>query len=291
MIENPDYSDEVKGRLLHELASMKKQSVFSLLFAIICVVVMVFLFYKLRESNRELTRAKEKLARQNDLLEDQKVVLTNFKNELDAWRMSLLEVDSIPIQLEPEVVMMPGEAAMPAGAEPVLERPTMPVQSNKPRVRSPQTSGPVQSEDNDPWVQGSLPQAVQQPSEPMVAQQAQTQHYELKKQGSASRSICFGYIIYIQDAKAREASKELQKMLKEKGAIVPAIQSRNLPRSFRTSIKYFHQEDERAAQWVSKILRGILKERGVNVRTTDIPVTYVSNAKVSLGQLEVWVGN
>ncbi len=275
-----NYSEEVRQNLLKEIASMKKQSVFSLVFAIICVIVMVYLFFRLRESNRKLIQAKAKLAQQNLVLEEQKLTLTNFKNELDAWRMSLLKVDSLPQESTvPEPIIVPEEVA--TIPEPVLERPTISVRTRRPPTRA-----------NDPLPDNSAsspPEVSQEEAlRPMIVYQ--TQRYDLRQQQSASKSLCFGYIIYIQDARKGEVSADLQKTLKEEGAIVPAIQSKNLPARFGTSIKYFHQEDEKSAQWVKKLLLDLLKKNGVRL-AKDIPVIYVSNAKVSLGQLEVWIGN
>ena len=288
MTDDPNYSEEVRQNLLREIASMKRQSVFSLIFAILCVIVMVYLFFRLRESNRELTQAKEKLAEQNLTLEEQKLALTNFKNELDAWRMSLLEVDSLPDELaQPEPIMLPEDVAL--AAEPVLARPTIPKRARRNLPRRPQTSGGSVAETDQAGA--SAPAVVQAAPEPMVMYQTQAQHYDLNKQQSTAKSLCFGYIIYIQDAKKGEVSTDLQKLLKEKGAIVPAIQSKNLPARYRTTIKYFHPQDEKSAQWVRKLLLDTLKKNRISMAEADVPVTYVANAKVSLGQLEVWIGN
>lgn len=284
---------------------MKKQSVYFLLFAFIGLIVMVILFFDLQERKRSETAAKEalaeaqkELARQYVLLEIQEKSATETKNELDSWRMSLLEVDSIPAAVMPEVIVLPEEVATAVAPEPAIGRPTIFIENNSRLINSRvreviedlhrnvevemQTSGVPTELDQ---AQNPTTAAVQVPFEPMIYR-TKTQHYGLREE-SVSKSICFGYIIYIQDAKTREASIELQKMLKEKGAIVPAIQSKNLPRNFATSIKYFHKEDERAAQWVKEVLPNILKKQGADA----IPVTYIANAKVSLGQLEVWIGN
>lgn len=287
MIEQSNYAEEVKERLLQELVSMKKQSVFSLIFAIICVIVMVFLLFKLRESNRNLNRAREKVAQQNDSLEARNVAITNLKNELDAWRMSLLEVDSIPASVaNPAPIIVPEEVALANGPEPIIERPTLP-----PTIRR-YSANRVPAGSDNPMAQNETGAAsVQMPEETRVIYQPPIQQYSLKKEESISNTPFFGYIIYIQDAKKREASTDLQEMLKAQGAIVPAIQSRNLPARFGTSIKYFHQQDEKNAQGVKNLLLGILRKNKIDATEKDIPVTYVFNAKVSLGQLEVWVGN
>ena len=288
MIEESNYDKEVKERLLQELASMKKQSVFSLLFAIICVIVMVFLLFKLRESNRNLNHAREKVAQQNDSLEARNVAITNLKNELDAWRMSLLEVDSIPASVaNPEPIMVPEEVAIANGPEPIIERPT----TLPPRIRRYRASRTPANGDYSVAQSETGTASDQMQQEVRVSYQAQAQQYTLKKEEAISKTPFFGYIIYIQDARKRDASADLQEILKEKGAIVPAIQSQNLPARFRTSIKYFHQQDEKNAQGVKKLLLGILRKNKIDVAEKDVPVIYIANAKVSLGQLEVWIGN
>ncbi|MPR34378.1 hypothetical protein [Salmonirosea aquatica] len=288
MKEELNYSEEVKRELLSEIASMKRQSVFSLIFAIMCVVGMVYLFYRLRASNRKLTEAKEKLAQQNVVLEEQKASLTTFKNELDAWRMSLLEVDSIPASVaEPEAASASGDFVQTVDSVPVIERPTTRIRRFQNRSRL--QNGTENASLEDP---GEVPSPASEIAldRPTVVYEAKAQQYSLKKQEAISATPFFGYIIYIQDATRRQASDELLKILKEKGAIVPAIQSKNLPPRFPTSIKYFHPQDEKNAEAVRNLLLTVLVKDKEGQTKLEIPVTYISNAKVSLGQLEVWIG-
>lgn len=289
MIEELNYDEEMKEQLLQEVTSMKKQSVLFLSFAFIGLIAIAFLIIKLRETNTDLSNAKKKVAQQNDSLEFQNEKITKLKNELDDWRISMLKLDSIPAPVEPEAIVVLDEVAIDVAPGPIIKKPTLPVWGKKFPAKPPHIGGKSQAKQVE--AQASPSAAIQAPPKPLIVMQAQTKHYAQKKHEGVSKTPLFGYIIYIQDAEKGEASTDLQKILKEKGAIVPAIQSQNLPAEFRTSIKYFHQQDGRNAQGVKELMLRILRKNKIVVTDKDIPVTYVANAKVSLGQLEVWIGN
>lgn len=275
MMDDSNYSDEVEEQLLQALSSLKKQSVFSLIFAIICLVVMVFLFFKLQKTNQQLKDAKQELAQQKKLLENQQAALTKeILNELNDWRISQLESGSPPVEVIPE---------------PVEEQPADPVRNRGPQAGVSPNSNRVP---NAP-AQSQAPQvtAIQAPSQSEAAHRVPSQPSGSRKQIAVLRKPFSGNIIYIQDTKKRKATADLREALKEKGAIVPAIQSKNLPGNFATSIKYFHKQDEKAAKDVKRLLQTTLKNNGIGAGNAAVPITYVANAKVSLGQLEVWVGN
>ncbi|MBU1822627.1 MAG: hypothetical protein KKG00_14105 [Bacteroidetes bacterium] len=100
---------------------------------------------------------------------------------------------------------------------------------------------------------------------------------------------CLGYIIYIQDRRGSKVSAALRKTLKDKGAIVPAIEHIAPSRAFRSSIRYFHEGDEKIATYLQEVALATLGAEKVSYSARQLPIQFIPNKKVPLGQLEVWI--
>ncbi len=98
-----------------------------------------------------------------------------------------------------------------------------------------------------------------------------------------------GYIIYMQDRQGGKDSEVLRQALKEKGAIVPAIEHMGDRLKFASSVRYFHQEDKATADLVQKLLLTTLGLKQKSDLQVPMPVQYTGSKKVPLGQLEVWL--
>ena len=66
MIEETEYTEEVRQQLLAEIASMKKQSLFSLVFTVACIIGMAYFYVELRKSRDELITEKQKVQQQKN---------------------------------------------------------------------------------------------------------------------------------------------------------------------------------------------------------------------------------
>ncbi len=100
---------------------------------------------------------------------------------------------------------------------------------------------------------------------------------------------CFGYIVYIQDRRGSRVSEPIRQALKDKGAIVPAIEHMGDRVKFSSSVKYFHKEDKGMADFMQGLILKTLSSKNIKYSASQLPVNYIANDKVPLGQLEVWI--
>lgn len=95
-----------------------------------------------------------------------------------------------------------------------------------------------------------------------------------------------GLIVYIQDRKGSQVSDTLKAVLLEKGAIVPSIQHIRTSMKFGNAVKYFHPNESQTAEALKSQLDQILGKKAIQAR---VPVRYLANDKVPIGQFEVWI--
>ncbi len=215
MVEAFDNSEEAKRELLKEVTSLRKQSVFALILAILFIVVTVYLYFQLRESNKNLEASKTQLEIQNDSI-------TGLKNLLSGFREQYLKENA------------------PATVSPTY--------SNRPRDYS-----AVQPSNADTW------------------------------------ETCFGYIVYIQDRRGSRVSELIRQALKDKGALVPAIEHMSDLKKSDRSVRYFHKEDKGMAEFMQGLVLKTLDSNKIAYSAGQLPVTYIAKGKVPLGQLEIWI--
>lgn len=119
-----------------------------------------------------------------------------------------------------------------------------------------------------------------------------TQKVELIYKGErkmvVTKGPLFGYLIYLQDREGSQVAPQLRQTLKAQGAIVPDIQHMKGAESFITTVKYFHVEDVAAAQAVYAELEATYKALNIPFNG-KAPDSKPYNAKVPVGQLEVWM--
>ncbi|MCF0069312.1 hypothetical protein LZD49_02440 [Dyadobacter sp. CY261] len=95
-----------------------------------------------------------------------------------------------------------------------------------------------------------------------------------------------GLIVYIHDRKGSQVSDTLKAALLEKGAIVPSIQHIGNTMKFGNAVKYFHKNENQTAETLKGQLDLILGTKAIQAR---VPVRYLANDKVPIGQFEVWI--
>ena len=231
MVEASDSSEEAKKELLQEVAALRKQSVFALVLAVLFILITVYLYFQLQESEADLKVSYAQLEESNTSLQASKKQLeaqndsiTSLKNLLNDFREKYLQ----------ENLTTPAT--------------TPPNYPNRPRMYT--RNQPNQA---DSW------------------------------------DSCFGYIVYIQDRRGSRVSEPIRKALKDKGAIVPAIEHMGDRIKFSSSVKYFHKEDKGMADFMQGLILKTLSSKNISYSVKQLPVTYIPNDKVPLGQLEVWI--
>ncbi|SDE46355.1 hypothetical protein SAMN04487996_105120 [Dyadobacter soli] len=95
-----------------------------------------------------------------------------------------------------------------------------------------------------------------------------------------------GLIVYIHDRKGSRVSDTLKAALLEKGAIVPSIQHISNKMPFGNAVKYFHPNESQTAETLKSQLDQILGKKAIQAK---VPVRYLANDKVPIGQFEVWI--
>lgn len=95
-----------------------------------------------------------------------------------------------------------------------------------------------------------------------------------------------GLIVYIHDRKGSQVSDTLKAALLAKGAIVPSIQHIGNSMKFGNAVKYFHPNESQTAETLKSQLDQILGRKAIQVR---VPIRYLANDKVPIGQFEVWI--
>jgi hypothetical protein len=95
-----------------------------------------------------------------------------------------------------------------------------------------------------------------------------------------------GLIVYIHDRKGSQVSDTLKAALLAKGAIVPSIQHIGNSMKFGNAVKYFHPNESQTAETLKSQLDQILGRKAIQAR---VPVRYLANDKVPIGQFEVWI--
>ena len=274
MIEKINQTEEIRQQLLAEIASMKKQSLFSLIFAVVCIVVMVYFYAQLQAtkvtleaSNVILEAKKQELQLKNDTLKLQKNKLDTLVKALDNWRNYVRELKAQPLQeIERHRKQLPTKASAFA--------PTFLRQEAAPIVLlasiSPGYGITERVHRKVIYYQPVASPAIQPAATPAI-------------------SPFFGYIIYIKDArltkdaKKNQALETLQKRLKDAVAIVPGVQAVNSSRTSATQVKYFYKSDEKTAHEAAKLLSGLVNG--------TVGVVQESQPRMSRGQLEVWLGD
>jgi len=224
MVEALDNSEEAKRELLHEVNSLRKQSVIALILAILFILITVYLYFQLKQSNKELDVSNESLQSSKLKLEAQNDSILTLKNQLNDFREKYL-IENLPASVE----LSPNYAKIPRAYK------------------------KYSATNSDTW------------------------------------DACFGYIVYIQDRRGSQVSEPIRQALKDKGAIVPAIEHMGDRMKFSSSVKYFHQEDKGMADFMQGLILKTLDSRKIRYSAKQLPVTYIANDKVPLGQLEVWI--
>lgn len=230
MVEASDsFEEEAKRGLLQEVAALRKQSVFALILAVLFILVTVYLYVQLRESQADLKASYARLKVSNDSLQASKKQLeaqndsiTNLKNQLDEFREKYLK-------------------------------------------------------ENSPYAATYSPNY---PNRPRIARQIPP---------GGEWESCFGYIVYVQDRRGNRVSAAIRQALKDKGAIVPAIEHMGDRMKFESEIRYFHPEDKDMADFMQQLIMKTLNTKNISFPARRLPVTYVQNKKAPLGQLEVWI--
>lgn len=95
-----------------------------------------------------------------------------------------------------------------------------------------------------------------------------------------------GLIVYIHDRRGSQVSDTLKAALLAKGAIVPSIQHIGSSMKFGNAVKYFHPNESQTAETLKSQLDQILGRKAIQAR---VPVRYLANDKVPIGQFEVWI--
>jgi hypothetical protein len=95
-----------------------------------------------------------------------------------------------------------------------------------------------------------------------------------------------GLIVYIHDRKGSLVSDTLKAALLAKGAIVPSIQHIGNSMRFGNAVKYFHPNESQTAEMLKSQLDQILDRKAIQAR---VPIRYLANDKVPIGQFEVWI--
>ncbi len=224
MVEALDNSEEAKRELLHEVNSLRKQSVIALILAILFILITVYLYFQLKQSNKDLDVSNESLQASKLELEAQNDSILTLKNQLNDFREKYL-IENLPASVE----LSPNYAKIPRDYK------------------------KYSTTDSDTW------------------------------------DACFGYIVYIQDRRGSQVSEPIRQALKDKGAIVPAIEHMGDRVKFSSSVKYFHKEDKGMADFMQGLILKTLDSRKIRYSAKQLPVTYIANDKVPLGQLEVWI--
>jgi septal ring factor EnvC (AmiA/AmiB activator) len=116
------------------------------------------------------------------------------------------------------------------------------------------------------------------------------QVYKSKQKGKAGADqSCLGYVIYIQDREGSGVSAALRQTLKDKGGIVPAIEHIAPSRAFSSSVRYFHEEDKDIATYLQQTALATFRGQKGASSAQPLPIQFIPNKKVPLGQLEIWI--
>ncbi len=273
MIEKIKQAEEVRQQLLAEIASMKKQSLGSLIFAVVCIVAMVYFYAELRESNDNLRVAKQELQKkdrvlqaQKKLLQQQNIELEASKKAMDDWRIE---------QMDKHRRQQSTKAAALAPISPPREAtPPVLLASLSP------SAGVTGSTGRRLIYYQPFASAAARP----VGRLARS-----RRIANPATSPFYGYIIHIKDARLTKDAKKnralgaLQKKLKDAGAIVPGVRAVKSTRTVVTCVKYFHAPDRKSAHEAAKLLSSLLGD--------TVGVVQEAKPQLSRGQLEVWIGD
>lgn len=231
MVEAFDSSEEAKRGLLHEVASLRKQSVFALILAVLFILLTVYLYFQLRESQADLKVSYTQLEKSNanlqasqKLLEAQNDSILELKNQLNDFREKYL-IENLPATVE-----------------------LSPSYANRPRA-----------------------------------------YRKYSTANDGTWDACFGYIVYIQDRRGSKVSDDIREALKEKGAIVPSIEHMGESVKFSNEVRYFHKEDKGMADFMQGLILKTLSSKQISYSEQQLPVSYIANDQVPLGQLEIWI--
>lgn len=215
-----DSSEEARKGLLHEVTSLRKQSLFALVLAILFIVITVYLYFQLQERKKDLEKSNTGLKNSKVQLEAQNKKINDLNEQLNEFRQQYLKENAAS---QPKKYSSVGKYPSTAAVK------------------------------TDTW------------------------------------QSCFGYIVYIQDRRGSRVSESIRQALKDKGAIVPAIEHMGERVKFSSSVRYFHREDKAMADFIQALIMKTLDSSKIAYSATQLPVSYIANDKVPLGQLEIWI--
>lgn len=126
------------------------------------------------------------------------------------------------------------------------------------------------------------PIPAQSSSTPTESVRSPSYSYKTKNEGEF-----FGYIIYIQDYKNSKVSDKLHEEFTQQGAIAPRIEHIGNSKKFGNAIKYFHPNEQKAAENIRQQVMETLKSS--NITDVNMQLNYIENDKVPAGQFEIWI--
>lgn len=275
MIDEFENSQE---RFVKQITGLKKQSTFALLLALVLVLITAYLIISLNKSNNNLTTSRNELKEMKDSIQ-------YLNEQMNKWRESLILDQKQSTNYPYEIAASFQDELAPVPFPP----PPSPIAQDLKeydRISQKRTATIFSSKstDLDKYTEYSQSHAAFPSAIPAPPPKPSNMPYNSKQKNN---SDFFGYIIYIQDYKNSKVSDTLSKILMQHGAIVPRIEHIGTSKKFGNAVKYFHPNEKKAAESIQQMVMQILD--GKNLTNVRMPVNYLDNDKVPVGQFEIWI--